>query len=152
MIRNPFRIRLCLALLILNLTFIWGNSLLPGELSGALSGWLKKTFFWFLSTGSPDGGHGLLRKLAHFSEFTCLGICFTWLYALLRKPFWLAPLSGVLAACIDECIQLFVPERGPSIRDVAIDSAGVVLGVILLNAIFCAKKKLVSQKQEDPQK
>ena len=35
------RLWICLLLLILNLSFIWGNSLLPGEISGALSDWVK---------------------------------------------------------------------------------------------------------------
>ena len=35
MIRTSKRMRICTALLLCNLAFIWGNSLLPGELSGA---------------------------------------------------------------------------------------------------------------------
>ena len=41
MIRTDKRLRLNAALLICVLTFIWGNSLLPGEVSGAFSDWVK---------------------------------------------------------------------------------------------------------------
>ena len=34
--RTDMRMRLCIALLILNVAFIWGNSMLPGEISGAI--------------------------------------------------------------------------------------------------------------------
>ena len=36
---------------------------------------------------------------------------------------------GTLAACVDETIQLFVPDRGPAIRDVVIDTCGVIAGM-----------------------
>ena len=41
MIRTDKRMRLCTALLICNLIFIWGNSLLPGSVSGAISDAVK---------------------------------------------------------------------------------------------------------------
>ena len=42
-------------------------------------------------------------------------------------------LWGIAAACIDETIQVFVPGRGPGLRDVAIDCLGVLLGIVLLH-------------------
>ena len=42
-------------------------------------------------------------------------------------------LWGAAAACIDETIQVFVPGRGPGLRDVAIDCLGVLLGIVLLH-------------------
>ena len=39
--RTDKRLRLCITLLTCVLIFIWGNSLLPGEVSGALSDWVK---------------------------------------------------------------------------------------------------------------
>lgn len=121
-------------LLALNILFIWGNSLMPGAVSGAISGWVRDVLAGIFPGGSqdPDAGHGLLRKLAHFTEFACLGILLTWLYGMLRKPVWLAILCGFLVASADETIQCFVPDRGPSIWDVMIDASGVLLGVVLL--------------------
>ena len=123
------RTRLCLVLIALNLAFIWGNSLLPGELSGALSDWLGR----LLGMGGdmPQEGTGLLRKLAHFTEFACLGFLLTWLAKLKGERGFhlvaLALLGGLLTACIDESIQLITPDRGSSLVDVSIDTSGVAL-------------------------
>jgi VanZ family protein len=136
MIRTEKRLRLCAALIAVNLCFIWGNSLLPGEISGAISDAVKNLLRWCLSflglSQGGGGGGGLLRKIAHFTEFACLGGLFTWLFAMLRRPAVLALGCGFLAACVDETIQIFVPDRGPGVIDVIIDTAGVVVGVTLL--------------------
>ena len=134
MIRTEKRLRLCTALLVCVLTFIWGNSLLPGEISGAFSDWVKALLLSiFPGDGleAPQSG-GLLRKIAHFTEFTALGAALCWLFGMLKKKIYLPILLGVAAACVDETIQMFVPGRGPAIRDVCIDSCGVLTGVILL--------------------
>ena len=128
--RTNTRLRLCIGLLVLNLIFIWGNSLLPGEVSGAFSRWVKELLG--IAPGDPNAGHGLLRKLAHFTEFTCLGLCLQWLHGMLKKPAWQSLCLGFGVACLDECIQIFVPDRGPAIKDVLIDTAGVCLGIGLL--------------------
>ena len=128
------KIRLCAALLVLNLLFIWGNSLLPGAISGTISQWLRQ-LLGFLDN-QPDTGHGILRKLAHFTEFACLGVLLQWLRAMLGKKLPGSILLGFGAACIDEIIQCFVPDRGPGILDVAIDTAGVAVGAIILYIIM----------------
>lgn len=151
MIRTDKRMRLCTALLICNLVFIWGNSLLPGEISGAFSDWVKGILAKLFS-GDPEdtSDGGLLRKLAHFTEFACLGICLGWLFGMLGKGKLLPFGCGVLAASVDETIQRFVPDRGPSIRDVCIDSAGMLTGMVLLylgHTYF--KRKSTNQFLED---
>lgn len=133
MIRSEKRLRLCTALLICNLIFIWGNSMLPGEVSGAFSDWVKSLLARLFAGGEDDmSGGGLLRKFAHFSEFTALGMCLAWLHGMLGKGKLRPFLWGVAAASVDETIQRFVPDRGPSVKDVCIDSAGVLTGIILL--------------------
>ena len=133
MIRTDRRVRICVTLLIANLCFIWGNSLLPGEISGAFSDWVKSVLEALLpgdAVGAP--GSGLLRKAAHFTEFMGLGILLFWLFSMLGKRRSLALFCGILAACVDETIQFFVPDRGPALRDVAIDTCGVIAGMMLL--------------------
>ena len=133
MIRTEKRLRLCTALLILNLAFIWGNSLLPGSVSGAISDWVKNliAMLFPVDTSAASSG-GLLRKVAHFTEFAALGMCLTWLFAMLQKAKYWPFACGAAAACVDETIQRFVPDRGPSLLDVGIDSCGVLTGMILL--------------------
>ena len=103
--------------------------MLPGEVSGALSDWLGRLLG--LGGSDPSQGTGLLRKLAHFSEFACLGFLLAWLAYLKGERgfhmFALALLGGLLAACIDESIQMLTPERGPGLVDVWIDTSGVAL-------------------------
>lgn len=145
MIRTQKRLRLCAALIIVNLCFIWGNSLLPGEISGAISDFVKDLLRAVLALlGFPPGGGGgggLLRKIAHFTEFACLGGLCTWLFGMLQRSALLALGSGFLAACIDETIQCFVPDRGPSVFDVGIDTAGVAVGIAVLLFIYFIRKR-----------
>ena len=148
MIPAEQRIRLCRVLLILNLLFIWGNSMLPGELSGAFSDWVKELLMRFLPVGSmeqPESG-GLLRKMAHFTEFMSLGLLLAWLLVMRRRSGGMALIWGATAACIDETIQIFVPQRGPSLRDVGIDTLGVITGIILLRLGYLLwKRKQIKQ-------
>jgi len=116
------------------LCFIWGNSLLPGEISGRISDWVKDILAMLLPTAVPGvtTGGGLLRKIAHFSEFAALGACLSWRFGMLEKRKIMALVYGFGAACVDESIQLFVPDRGPALKDVAIDTCGVAAGIALL--------------------
>lgn len=86
----------------------------------------------------------LIRKLAHVCEFA--GLSF---FLRLTLESWFGPsrktkkawklslqtlLGGFLYACTDEIHQIFVPGRSAGLRDILIDTAGVILG--LLVAIF----------------
>ena len=73
-----------------------------------------------------------VRKAAHFTEFTALGMLLAWLHGMLQKGKLQPFLWGILAASVDETIQCFVPDRGPSLFDVGIDTFGVLTGMLLL--------------------
>ena len=141
------RLRLCTALIAAILVFIWGNSLMPGNVSLAISDWAKELLKRFLPEDAPmtREGSGLLRKIAHFMEFAALGFCIAWRRGMLRKSlipgFW----SGAAAAAMDETIQLFVPNRGPGIKDVLLDSCGVLAGMLALYFGHTLLKKRKSQ-------
>lgn len=139
MIRTKTRMRICTALLVLNVLIIWGSSSLPGSVSGAISGWVRDLIANLFGGGaeSSDAGHGLLRKVGHFVEFSCLGVGFSWLFSMLKKPVALTLLCGFSVACVDETIQRFIPDRGPSFKDVLLDTAGVAFGLVLI-LVGCA--------------
>lgn len=144
MTKTKKRLRMCCTLLALNLVFIWGNSLLPGQISGALSDFVKSILDWLLpGNGEDTPGGGLLRKLAHFTEFACLGSLLFWLIGMLRQKRWelyLWPmLAGVAVAAVDETIQCFVPLRGPALKDVGIDTLGVITGIVIISLILSIK-------------
>ena len=89
MVRSGKRLWICSILLALNVAFIWGNSLLPGEISGAISNGLKAVLeSLFGSQGASGSGGGLLRKMAHVTEFACLGISLRWLFGMLLHKKW----------------------------------------------------------------
>jgi VanZ family protein len=77
--------------------------------------------------------HALVRKGAHFFEYTVL----FWL--LLRGPMagrpYLALSVCVVYAFLDEGHQIFVPGRTPSLWDVALDSTGALFSRFLTMAI-----------------
>ncbi len=146
--RSRKRITLCIVILCLNLAFIWGNSLLPGNISGTISHWVRDLINQILNLPAtdPEQGHGLLRKIAHFTEFSCLGAVLSCIVRMLRtktaEHISLPLAGGFVAACVDETIQCFVPDRGPGILDVGIDTAGVLLGVVAVClVIVCRERK-----------
>lgn len=142
------RLAICICLLVVLLAFIWGNSMTPGNVSGEMSGWVSRLIGKLLPFLSPESEHGhwIVRKIAHFSEFTVLGTLFAWLFAILvdRKLLLiLLPLGcGMVCAVIDECIQLFSPGRVCSFLDMCIDWSGVLTGIVcFVFVVFIAKKK-----------
>ena len=85
----------------------------------------------------PDLGTGLgtwdlvLRKIGHAAEYAVLAALLV--RALEREV--VAFLAGVGYAFTDELHQHFVPGRQAAARDVAIDAAGVVLGVFVARRV-----------------
>jgi VanZ family protein len=127
----------------LTLTFIWGNSLMPASISGAIGGWAKDVINALAGTvgGSGMSGDGVLRKIAHATEFASLGAELV-LYARLtgRLKVIGALFFGLSAAFIDETIQLFVPGRAGLIKDVWIDFSGVCVGTLIVFLILQSRK------------
>ena len=81
-----------------------------------------------------------VRKLAHMTEYCLLAIAISFpLYVYGVRGIWLILLAGAICvgfAGFDEYHQSFVADRGPSVRDVGIDSIGVTAGILLVQA-FC---------------
>ena len=136
--RTKKRMILCICLLICCLAFIWGNSLTNGEDSGNLSGGIMEWINTFLrlDASGADTLHHFIRKGAHFTEFACLGLLLTWLVGMMGEKkghlFCMPLLFGMMAACMDETIQVFTPDRGPSPIDIWIDTCGVAAGITIL--------------------
>ncbi len=94
----------------------------------------------------------VIRKLAHFSEYTFLGILLMSLmstYNLKQTNKFIISIGiGFLYACSDEFHQLFVPGRTAKFTDVLIDTSGVIAGSILIFiAILIIKKIIVKNKK-----
>ena len=136
--KNYGQIFICVCMILLSLSFIWGNSLLPGAQSSELSNKILNLVERLFGETIPQGAF-VIRKLAHFSEFAYLGLLFTWFFKLIGQKgihsFTMPLLFGGIAALTDETLQMLTPQRGPSLVDVWIDSAGVVVGVLLVQLV-----------------
>ena len=92
----------------------------------------------------------LVRKAAHISAYFILGILLFNLlkeYGLaVKKIIFISIGIAMLYACTDEIHQMFVPGRSGEVRDVLIDTAGAVVGVVVYAALssrFYKKSEIV---------
>lgn len=135
--------RILSILILLNLALIWGNSMLTGLSSEAVSGGLLAFLGRFLPVLLTEAGHTLLRKAAHFSEFALLGLLYCGRHRLVKGE---APVHlmgfGLAVACIDETIQIFTPGRASSLIDVWIDASGFALGLLLIVIFHTISNKI----------
>jgi hypothetical protein len=108
--------------------------------SRTLAAWIPVVLWAGLIFGLsavPSLGTGLgtwdlvLRKIAHFCEYAVLGALLV--RATRREP--VAAVLGVLYATSDELHQHFVRGRHAAVRDVLIDAAGVLFGVLAARRI-----------------
>ena len=131
---------------------IYGFSSQSGEMSGRISYQISYEIVEvkdiILDTGYSEEElaaqahdiHYYVRKAAHMTEFFLLAVSVSFpLYVYGVRGIWLVLLAGVICvgyAGLDEYHQAGVMGRGPSIKDVGIDSVGVLLGVLIVQA-FC---------------
>ena len=102
-----------------------------------------------IPAGEVDEAEAVIRKLAHFTEYMLVGLLSLWIWLLWKakrlrySAFVLAQL--VISASLDEFHQYFVPGRYASIRDVLIDTAGGLTGMLLVLLIsLCIRKSTKS--------
>ena len=129
-----------LVLLIAWCITIWQFSLVPAEKSSGTSSEVQDFCNNVLDKVGIEATvtSKTVRKTAHFSEFMLLGFLAAatlWAHDF-RHWLFLSALIFSPAAVIDECIQIFVPGRGPHILDVLLDWSGGVFGVLAFWAVF----------------
>lgn len=127
--------------------FIFANSMQIAAASSARSQQVMRLLNGLLGrVGLGPLSEHLVRKLAHFSEFALLGFCLTlclrtYTRHCLRHAGW--PLfGGLLTANADEFIQINVPGRSSSVRDVFIDLAGVTAGLLAALLLLLLARRL----------
>lgn len=86
----------------------------------------------------------VVRKIAHYSIYTLLGIILMSLMITYKLKeldrIAVSLIIGVIYASTDEIHQAFVPGRGPLITDVMLDTVGVLTGIcitMLVCKIIC---------------
>ena len=140
------------ALLIVWCAVIWQFSAAPGGASENTSSQVQDFCNEVLDRAGVDFDvtSKMIRKTAHFLEFFVLGVLAAG--CLLAHGFrhWhlLAPLVFVPVAVIDECIQIFVPGRGPHILDVLLDCTGGVCGAAAVFALILTILYIKDKRKE----
>ena len=81
----------------------------------------------------------IIRKAAHFGVYLVLGLLLSngLIYSGVskHKAIFMALLICILYAISDEFHQLYVTGRSGQVSDVLLDSAGSLVGILLMNAI-----------------
>lgn len=123
--------------------------------STAVTEFLRKIWSFFReSDGMPTTGivadllplelEKIVRKLAHFSEYLCVGLLSYSLVLLWWKgKVWngrlLIGMQLLLSASLDEIHQYFVPGRYAAVKDVLIDFAGGITGMVIIGVVLNKK-------------
>lgn len=147
---------------------IYSFSAQPGEVSSQLS---YKVSYKIVDTVDYifDGGHEdwqisqwaekinfITRKLAHMAEYFALAIAVSFpLYVYGLHGFLLMLVAGVVCvgfACGDEYHQSFIAGRGPSVKDVCIDSFGIFWGIILVRIVGWTGRKTIFRSRKEKKK
>ena len=81
--------------------------------------------------------HGIVRKLAHFTEYAVLGFlaCRAFFAAFSNSFYFFAVGLVVLVAIADETNQSFNPARSGSPVDVLIDVGGGLFGILMFHVL-----------------
>ena len=128
--------------------FIWHNSL-----QDAVNSREASKFFDLLLVQLVKFSGGTLfwrevdhfvRKLAHFTEFALLGMMLrsffaaavAWGRQLLSRCTLLAVCLCAMVAGMDEYLQQFSPGRSCQLSDVALDSSGALMGILVVELLF----------------
>ena len=147
-------IRIILGILLIGTFFIiFGFSNQSGEESSGISRKVTE-FIAEKILNIPDNAkqeiienmEGIVRKIAHFSIYTLVGIlimAFMSTYKLLLwKKLGISIMGGLIYAISDEYHQSFIPGRSAEVRDVLIDLSGVIFGIIIVLVIILLYKAL----------
>ena len=108
---------------------------------------LLRLYYRIIGEGSADLSasavkfNGIVRKYAHFIIYSALGMCSMLFFGL--AVFGRLNVSALICSFIvcavyaagDELHQLFVSGRSAELRDVIIDSAGALMGILIIFGI-----------------
>lgn len=93
-----------------------------------------------------------VRKLAHLTEFTMLGICASALMLCVYSISGKVHIGITLFACLfvgvlDEFIQVF-SKRSSSVKDVMLDFSGICLGMLIAYIVYILARRISNRKKQ----
>ena len=135
-------------LIIANVAFIWGHSLMPKSISSGESGFFVQLLapFFEIFIGKGNFTDHFIRKLAHFTEFCSLGILTTLFIVFWKNKISIhiisSPIFSIVVSIIDESLQ-GLTDRAPQLSDVLLDTSGVIVGffIVLIIAWILTRAK-----------
>lgn len=97
-----------------------------------------------------ESTQNIVRKLAHFSIYTVLGINLmgfinTYDNIKIKNKILITLFIGIIYATSDELHQMFSGDRTPAIKDVLIDTSGVLFGLSILTLINLKKHRKLNK-------
>lgn len=123
--------------------FAFVHSSMPADISGEESENVMEFLQNILNLfgRSAELTDHIVRKMAHFAEYTVIGIMLvSCAYSFCRtkphKYYSQIMLAGLATAVCDETIQLNVAGRSGQITDVLLDFSGVLAGALLMLVVF----------------
>jgi VanZ family protein len=132
----------------LGVIFLGSTDLMSAEHT---SRFIVPLLHWLKPDLSPEtlvSIHVIVRKCAHVCEYAVLALLLFRAALSMTNLKWSMPILYVsvwvgcfLVAATDEFHQAFVASRGASARDVMIDSAGAILG-LLIGAVFARRHSI----------
>lgn len=133
---------LTIAIMVIIFFFSSQNAEESNEVSNSALDWIAENIFRNPQTSGSLSARKMIRKIAHFSIYLCLGVSTSltvgeWKRTvqcgyMSRRRLLSAWLIPVIYACTDELHQYFVPGRSSELRDVCIDSIGALTGVAVV--------------------
>ena len=112
------------------------NHLFQGNMDVIYNDAIQDTLEW----------EGMIRKLAHFTEYLGVGFLsysvITLWFPNVWKNFGFVMIQLLVSASADEFHQYFVPGRHASVKDVCIDCTGGIAGILLFQLLYFLGKKI----------
>lgn len=157
----------CVAAILLGLLYciIFSFSAQDGVQSGSLSQLISEKCVEFIHslsganwseammTGLAEYFEHPIRKLAHFSEYACMGVLVYVLWSQWmrrgRRLYLLTVGWIALSAACDEFHQYFVPGRYASVADVLLDTCGGACGMLFCIAVAALHRRRKKRRIQD---
>lgn len=153
-LKHQFVVTLILAIFnLLLIAFIFIHSLTPADISqeesGVVTDWLRYIFPFELNDH-------IVRKLAHFIEFSALGVVtnltvFSYCRRAMGGVFFKLFVCLATAVC-DEAIQLNVSGRSGQVSDIFLDFSGCLFGLfitmITISIVLYIKRRKDRRKED----
>ena len=149
---NPTSLRFRIIVFVLTFSvvaFAFIHSSMPSELSADESEGVMDIMQYILNLFGFKGQltDHFVRKLAHFTEYTAIGVLLlSCAYSFDRirpyKYYSQILFFGLATAVCDETIQLNVPGRAGMVTDVLLDFSGVITGALFMLLVYTIYKRI----------